>query len=197
MVPCAGTPSLPTSGAVSSQKWPFLCLEYLTQPAQGPSCPRLAWATSHTVQHLRSLDSAKVPHARAPSLPASGAVSRWKWLKLSLEDLIPPAKRPSSPGLARAGPHTVRHLHALDSAKVPRVPATSLPASGAVSRRKRLKLSLSNLTPPAERPSSPRLAQAYPHAVLHLLALDSPKVPRVQAPSLQASGAVSRQKWPY
>ena len=85
----------------------------------------------------------------------------------------------------RISPHVVRHLLAFDSAKVPRVPATSLPASGAVSRRKRPKLSLSNLTPPAQRPSSPRLAQAYPHAVLHLLALDSPKVPRL--PSLRGS----------
>ena len=38
-VTCAGAPSLPASGAVSSRKWPYLCLGYLTQPAQRPSSP--------------------------------------------------------------------------------------------------------------------------------------------------------------
>ena len=144
----ARAPSLPASGAVSRRKWPYWSLSDLTLPAQGTSCPRLARAASHAVRHLRSLDSAKVPCSPTPFLPASGAVSRWKWPKLSLEDLTPPAKRLSSPGLARAGPHTVRHLRALDSAKVPRVRAPSLLTSGAVSRRKRLKLSLSD--PPSQ-----------------------------------------------
>ena len=45
---------------------------------------------------------------QAPSLPASGAVSRRKWPKLSLGDLTPPAQRavqpPTSPGrLSRGG----------------------------------------------------------------------------------------------
>ena len=66
------------------------------------------------------------------------------------------AKWPSSPWLARAGPHTVRHLRALDSVKVPCAQASSLPASGAVSRRKLPYWSLSDLTPPAQRPSSPK-----------------------------------------
>ena len=54
----------------------------------------LAWYTiillpRPAVRHLRALDSARVPHARAPSLPASGAVSSRKWPYLSLEDLTP------------------------------------------------------------------------------------------------------------
>ena len=41
------------------------------------------------VRHLRALDSARVPRARAPSLPASGTVSSRKWPYLSLDDLTP------------------------------------------------------------------------------------------------------------
>ena len=41
------------------------------------------------VRHLCALDSARVPRAWAPSLPASGAVSSRKWPYLSLEDLTP------------------------------------------------------------------------------------------------------------
>ena len=75
--------------------------------------------------------------------------------------------------------------------------ASSIPALGAVSRRKLSKLSLSDLTPPAHRPSRTILAWAVPHAVRHLFALDLAKVPHRRAPSLSASGAVWSQKWPY
>ena len=77
--PAWAAPFLPASGAVSSRKWPYLSLEYLTQPAQRPSSPVLAWPASQAVHHLCALDSAKVPCAGAHFLPASGAVSSQKW----------------------------------------------------------------------------------------------------------------------
>ena len=132
------------------------------------------------MRHLRALDSAKVP--RAPSLSASGPVSRRKWPYLSLDDLTPPAQRPSSPTLAHAGSHVVRHLRALDYTKVPVARAPSVPSSGAVLRRKWPKLSLGDLTPPAQQPSSSPLARAASHVVRHLRALDSAKVLRALAP---------------
>ena len=93
---------------------------------------------------------------RIPNRPTNCKNS--KGPKLSLSELTPPAQPPSSLELARAASHAVRHLRALDSANVPQARASSLPASGAVSRRKPPKLSLSDLTSPAQGPSRPRLS---------------------------------------
>ena len=172
-----------------------LSLGDLTPPTQRTSSAGLARAGSHAVRHLGALDSVKVSQVGAPSVPSSGAVSRWKWNKLSLGDLTPLPQQPSSPALAQAASHVLRHLHALDLVKVPRARAPSLPASGAVSRRKWPKLSLGDLTPPPGAVQPP-ISPGPSHAVQHLRALDLVKVPWARAPSLPASGAVSRRKWP-
>ena len=196
-VPRAGVSSLPSSGAVSRRKRPQFGMSDLTPPAQGPSGPRLARAASRAVRLHPALDSAKVPRAGVSSQPSSGAVSRRRRPYFSLCDLTPPAQRPSGPRLARAACHAVRLHPALDSAKVPRAGVSSLPSSGAVSRRKRPKFGLSDPTPPAQGPSRPRLARAACHAVRLHPALDSPKVPRAGVSSLPSSGAVSRRRRPY
>ena len=195
-VPRAGVSSLPSSGAVSRRKRPKFGLSDPTPPAQGPSRPRLARAACHAVRLHPALDSPKVPRAGVSSLPSSGAVSRRRRPYFSLCDLTPPAQRPSRPRLARAACHAVRLHPALDSAKVPRAGVSSQPSSGAVSRRRRPYFSLCVLTPPAQRPSGPRLARAACHAVRLHPALDSAKVPRAGVSSLPSSGAVSRRKRP-
>ena len=164
-VPRAGVSSQPSSGAASRRRRPYFSLCVPTPPAQRPSGPRLARAASHAVRLHPALDSAKVPRAGVSSLPSSGAVSRRRRPYFSLCDLTPPAQRPSRPRLARAACHAVRLHPALDSAKVPRAGVSSLPSSGAVSRRKRPKFGLSDPTPPAQGPSRPRLARAACHAV--------------------------------
>ena len=196
-VPRAGVSSLPSSGAVSRRRRPYFSLCVPTPPAQRPSGPRLARAASHAVRLHPALDSAKVPRAGVSSLPSSGAVSRRKRPQFGLGDLTPSAQGPSRPRLARAASHAVRLHPALDSAKVPRAGVSSLPSSGAVSRRKRPKFGLSDPTPPAQGPSRPRLARAACHAVRLHPALDSPKVPRAGVSSLPSSGAVSRRRRPY
>ena len=195
-VPRAGVSSLPSSGAVSRRRRPYFSLCDLTPPAQRPSGPRLARAACHAVRLHPALDSAKVPRAGVSSLPSSGAVSRRKRPQFGLSDLTPPAQGPSRPRLARAACHAVRLHPALDSAKVPRAGVSSLPSSGAASRRRRPYFSLCDLTPPAQRPSGPRLARAACHAVRLHPALDSAKVPRAGVSSLPSSGAVSRRKRP-
>ena len=196
-VPRAGVSSQPSSGAVSRRRRPYFSLCVLTPPAQGPSGPRLARAASHAVRLHPALDSAKVPRAGVSSLPSSGAVSRRKRPQFGLSDLTPPAQGPSWPRLARAACHAVRLHPALDSPKVPRAGVSSQPSSGAVSRRRRPYFSLCVLTPPAQRPSGPRLARAACHAVRVHPAMDSPKVPRAGVSSLPSSGAVSRRRRPY
>ena len=196
-VPRAGVSSQPSSGAASRRRRPYFSLCVLTPPAQRPSGPRLARAASHAVRLHPALDSAKVPRAGVSSLPSSGAVSRRKRPQFGLGDLTPSAQGPSRPRLARAASHAVRLHPALDSAKVPRAGVSSLPSSGAVSRRKRPKFGLSDPTPPAQGPSRPRLARAACHAVRLHPALDSPKVPRAGVSSLPSSGAVSRRRRPY
>ena len=148
-------PSLPTSGAVSRRKRPKLSLSDLTPPAQRPSSPGLAWAGPHVVRHLRALDSAKVPRAQAPSLPALRGSLQTEVALLKPER--PNSARPVTvqPELARAASYAMRHLCALDSAKVTCAGAPSLPASGAVSSRKWPYLCLEYLTQPAQQPSSP------------------------------------------
>ena len=196
-VPRAGVSSQPSSGAVSRRRRPYFSLCVLTPPAQGPSGPRLARAACHAVRLHPALDSAKVPRAGVSSLPSSGAVSRRRRPYFSLCDLTPPAQRPSGPRLARAACHAVRLHPALDSAKVPRAGVSSKPSSGAVSRRKRPQFGLSDLTPPAQGPSGPRLARAASHAVRLYPALVSAKVPRAGVSSQPSSGAVSRRRRPY
>ena len=195
-VPRAGVSSLPSSGAVSRRKRPQFGLGDLTPSAQGPSGPRLARAACHAVRLHPALDSAKVPRAGVSSLPSSGAVSRRKRPQFGMSDPTPPAQGPSGPRLARAASRAVRLHPALDSAKVPRAGVSSQPSSGAVSRRRRPYFSLCDLTPPAQRPSGPRLARAACHAVRLHPALDSAKVPRAGVSSLPSSGAVSRRKRP-
>ena len=196
-VPRAGVSSLPSSGAVSRRKRPKFGLSDPTPPAQGPSRPRLARAACHAVRLHPALDSPKVPRAGVSSLPSSGAVSRRRRPYFSLCVPTPPAQRPSGPRLARAACHAVPLHPAMDSPKVPRAGVSSLPSSGAVSRRRRPYFSLCDLTPPAQRPSGPRLARAACHAVRLHPAMDSPKVPRAGVPSQPSSGAVSRRRRPY
>ena len=158
-------PLSPPSGAISSRKWPYLSLSDLTPTAQGLSSPELAMATSHALQHLPVLDSAQVLPRQPPFLPASEAILSQNGPSLNLSDITLAAQGPLSPQLARPISDAVRHLPALDSAKVSCTWAPFLPASGAISSQKGLKLSLSDLTPPVWGPTSPLETLTQTHAI--------------------------------
>ena len=149
------------------------CLGFAQGPAGGGLLPALLRGSLETeaalFQPVRP-NSARPAAVQAPISP--GRVSRG-----------------ASPPCLGFGPrHAVRLHPALDSAKVPRAGVSSQPSSGAVSRRRRPYFSLCVLTPPAQRPSGPRLARAACHAVRLHPALDSPKVPRAGVSSQFAQG---------